>query len=455
MTRVAIVGGGLAGLTVAEALLAGRPDLDVQIFERQARAGGLVGSERVDGFLCETGPNGFLDRAPATLALVDRLGLTPRLLASRDQARRRYVYRAGRLRPLPSSPLDLFASGVLPVIGMMRALAEPLVRTVSAGDETLHAFVARRFGGDAADVLAEAVASGVFGGEARQLSVRSCFPVLAEMEREHGSVLRALVARRRAESGAPRGLGRLTSFPEGVGELVSALTRRLGARLHLATGVERVEWAGGDCRVVLEHGRTVVADAVVVACDAASASRVLDRDRELAAALATIPSAPIVTIALGYAAASVGRPLDGFGFLAPRSSGLRLLGVLWESSVFPDRAPEGHVLLRVMLGGATDPDAASTDDQRLLARVRAELRTTMKLNTPPVFTRIARHRTGLPQFTAGHHDRLARIDRACARHPGLHLGGHALRGVGVNALVEDAQRLAERVTADLLLRQPA
>jgi protoporphyrinogen/coproporphyrinogen III oxidase len=458
MTRIAVVGGGLAGLTVAEALLTRHGhDIDLTVFERQPRAGGLVRSERLDGFLVEHGPSGFLDTAPATLALIERLGLTGRLLQCRDEARRRYVYRAGRLRRLPSSPFTLLTSGVLTPAGALRALAEPLVRRApSGGDETIHAFVARRFGLNAADVLADAVSSGVFGGDARLLSLRSCFPDLRVMEDEHGSVVRALLARRRtaARSGGPRS-GRLTSFPEGLGELVTALSERLGARLRLQTPVERVTRTADGYQLAVGGGASVTADAVVMTCDLLAARRLLESERDLLAALAAIPSAPIVTIALGYPVSSLARPLDGFGLLAPRSAGVRLLGVLWESSVFPHRAPPDHVLLRVMVGGATDPDAVSVDDERLLARVRAELRTTMGLGARPVFARVVRHRPGLPQFVVGHAGQLERIDRALARTPGLHLGGHGLRGVGVNALIEDAGRLADTIAVRVRSPQPA
>ena len=194
--KVAVVGGGVAGLTVAEALLSSTPEIDVAVYEQQPRAGGLVRTERRDGFLCEHGPSGFLDNTPSTLSLVERLGLAGRLIASRDEARRRYVVRNGQLRALPASPRALLTSGVLPVTGAMRALAEPLVRPKSGGgDESIRAFATRRFGRHAADVLADAMVSGIFAGDPDALSLEACFPDLPRMEREHGSVVKALIAR--------------------------------------------------------------------------------------------------------------------------------------------------------------------------------------------------------------------------------------------------------------------
>ena len=458
MNRVAIVGGGLSGLALAHALLRRTtPDLpiEVSVFESERRAGGLLRTERVDGFLCEHGPSSFLDRAPATIALVEALGLTSRLQRSHDRARRRFIYRGGRLRAVPASPPGLFTSGLLSLPGALRLILEPLVRRPAAvADESIHAFAARRFGEQAAAVLADAMVSGIFCGDARQLSMRACFPAVVRMETEHGSVVRAMLARRGSTGDRGRqGLGRLTSFPEGIAELAEALTHSLGPNLRLSTGVERLQSVGACHQLTLSDGRSVVADAVVITAGGAATARLLAHtDAALAADLTAIPSAPMVTVCLGYPAGAIGHRLEGFGFLAPRSAGLQLLGVLWESSIFADRAPAGHVLLRVMVGGATDPGAVDLDDERLLARVRAELRATMQVTGHPRLVRIIRHRPGLPQYVTGHGERLARIESALERRPGLFVGGHAFRGVGINACIEDASLLADRVIGMLTRR---
>ena len=429
--------------------------IQVSIFEREPRAGGLLRTDRAGDFLCEHGPNGFLDRASATMALVDALGLTSRLQPSHDHARRRFIYRGGRLRAVPGGPLGLLTSGVLSLPGALRLVAEPLVRRSAVPpDESIHAFAARRFGDEAASVLADAMVSGIFGGDAHQLSMRACFPAIARMEAEHGSVVRALLAR--PGPGDRRGLGRLTSFKHGMAELVDALTRALGPNLHVSTGVERLDSVGGCHELTLSDGRRTLADAVVVTAGGSAATRLLaPTDAALASDLAAIPSAPMVTVCLGYPASAIARRLEGFGFLAPRSAGLRLLGVLWESSIFPDRAPAGYALLRVMLGGATDPDVVDLDDQRLLARVRTELRATMQVTGQPELVRVIRHRPGIPQYACGHGERLVRIESALERRPGLFVGGHAFRGVGINACIEDASAMADRVIGALATRAVA
>jgi len=409
------------------------------VYEQQPRAGGLVRTERIDGFLCEHGPSGFLDNAPATADLIDRLGLGDRVIGSREEARRRYVFRSGRLRELPASPPGLLTSGVLPIAGAVRALAEPFVPIGKAhGDESIRAFVVRRFGRHAADVLADAMVSGIFAGDADTLSLDACFPELPRMERDHGSVVKGLIARGRR----PR--PRLRSFADGMEALVDALVSRLGGRVHLSSAVARVEAAGGGYRLTLGSGQFEAADAVVLTCGTPAIGRILESVATAPAELA-VPSAPMAVVCLGYASEAMSRPLDGFGFLAPRHSGIRALGAVWESSLFPGRAPAGHVLLRVMAGGATDAGLPALDDDALVAAVREDLRRAMAIREAPRFVRVIRPQEGLPQYVLGHPERLRRVDGWLAGHPGLHLGGHSFRGVGVNALVEDAGRIARAI----------
>lgn len=457
MPRVVIVGGGIAGLACAHRLTVDAGDrCEVIVLEQSDRIGGPLRSERVDGFLCEWGPNGFLDNAPDTLALVSELGLDADLLPSLDHARRRFVFRRGRLHLLPLSPGGFLRSGVMSLRGKLRLAAEPLARRKREGDETIHAFAERRLGREAADVLIDPMVSGVFAGDARQLSLQASFRKIWELEAEHGGLFRALVARRKARraSGAPIGapFGRLTSFAGGIETLPLALGRSLGARVRTRTsvvGLEPVPGTGNtpsSWRVSLGAGDVVTSDHVVLTVGPSAASRlVMMLDAELAATLARIPSAPVAVIALGYDLPALGHPLDGFGFLVPRGEGPRILGALWDSSVYAGRAPAGQGLIRVMAGGAHDPDMLALTDDDLVGVVRQDLQTVMGITTTPRMVRIIRHAEGIPQYTVGHLDRLARIEEALMRHAGLHLAGHGYRGVGINHGIADANKVAARV----------
>ncbi len=452
--HVAIVGGGIAGLAVAQALRresAGHRDLAITVLERAPRAGGNIRTEVVDGFVCEWGPNGFLDNAPATLDLVREVGLQSRLQPSDDRARRRFIFRRGCLHPLPGGPLDFLASGLLSWPGKLRIALEPVARRRPEGDETIHAFATRRIGREAADVLIDSMVSGVFGGDARALSLRACFPKMWQMETDHGGLFRAMFARRRQHPrrngeaiGSP--LGRLTSFRGGCEDLVRGLVGALGGVVQTGVEVQGLSRVGGRYRLEIAGRTPLEADAVVLAGGAAVDARLVSGlDPALSAAIGAIPSAPMVVACLGYRADRLARPLDGFGFLVPRGEGIRTLGVLWDSSVYPGRAPEGHVLLRAMIGGATDPEAVVLDETALLTLVRADLRTTMGLDLAPDFVRVIRHRTGIPQYTVGHLDRLAHAEARLRAWPGLALAGNGYRGVAINACIADAIPVARQI----------
>ena len=463
MKRVAIAGGGISGLTLALQLGDRASDveggLEVVVLEARDRLGGNIRTEQVDGYTMEAGPNGFLDNAPATLDLVRRLGLEDRLQPADPRAARRFLYRDGRLHLLPSGPGGLLTTRALSLRGRLRVLGEPLVRRgPEAVDESVHAFASRRIGAEAASVLVDAMVSGVFAGDARQLSLGSAFPRMAAMEAEHGSLIRAMAARRKRRkeddpAGGPAGPGgTLTSFDEGMSVLVDGLGAALGPAVRTGRPAVGLEQQGGRWRVRLEDGGAVDADAVVLTVPSARAATLLGPvDEGLAAVTGSIPAAGLAVLALGYRVADVGGSApDGFGFLVPRGQGPRILGCLWSSSIFPGRAPEGHVLFRCMIGGARDDEAVSLDEGELMDVVRRDLRTTMGITGGPRFVRIYRWPAGIPQYTIGHAERLERIQARLRDLPGLHVGGSAYHGVSMNACIASAPAQAERVLQDLI-----
>jgi oxygen-dependent protoporphyrinogen oxidase len=466
--RVAIIGGGIAGLSVAHAVRAQSPDADIVVLERGDRVGGNVRSEVVDGYLCEWGPDGFLDNAPATLEFIETIGLTPRLVRSRDAARRRYIFRHGRLHEVPMSPASFLLSPLLSPFGRLRVLGEPFVSKPPRHDESILSFAERHIGREAAHVLVGSMVSGIFAGDASQLSLRSAFPKMHDMEARYGSLTRAMLAKRRErknENGMGAPAGTLTSFTGGMEDLVRTAATALGSAVRTGCRVSELQVRQGfndppRPRLVGARAfsvgcgtRLVEADAVVLAGPAHETAQLV---REFAPAastlLAGIHTAPLAVVCLGYdeAALTAERgPLDGFGFLIPRGEGPRILGALWETSIYPDRAPRGKALLRVMIGGATDLSAVEMADADLVSTVRADLRQTMGLRLDPAFVHIVRHWRGIPQYTIGHEGRLERIEAAVAAHRGLFLAGNSYRGVSINACIEDAHRIAGRVADHL------
>lgn len=454
MSSIAIVGGGVTGLTIAHEIRKRAPSADVVILEPRERAGGNVRTETYDGYLCEWGAVGFLDNAPDTLRVAREIGLEARLQPSRDEARRRYIFRGGRLHEVPAAPPAFLTSRLISFRGKARIFGEPFAAGPPDGDESIAGFATRRIGREAASILVDSMVSGIYAGDASALSLRACFPKMWDMERDHGGLFRALIARRKLRRkgdavGAPS--GRLTSFPRGMTELVEALTASLGPIVRTSSPVVDLRPPALTGYALTTPRGRVAADAVVLAGPAAeSADLVSAFGFGLSSALRAIPTAPLAVVCLGYDAAALiadRGPLDGFGFLVPRSEKIRTLGALWESSIYDGRAPAGKALLRVMIGGATDPHILDVEDAALLTQVRADLLVTMGLTIAPEMVRIIRHPRGIPQYTIGHLDRLARIDAELERFPGLFVAGNSYRGVSINNCIADAPAIAERALA--------
>ncbi len=304
--------------------------------------------------------------------------------------------------------------------------------------------------------------SGIYGGDVRALSLQATFPKMWKMEADHGGLVRAMISRKKksasaAASGGPAGPGgTLTSFREGLQELIDALAREAGPALRLHSRVVRVAEAGPrGFRLFLAGGESIDAEAVVLACPAWFAAEIVSGlDVELAGALAGIPSASLAVAHFGFDEADLARRPHGFGFLVPRGEGPRILGTLWSSSIFPGRSPAGKVLLTSMVGGAHDPEAVALDDAALTDIVRKDLGETMGIDAAPRFVRIFRQPRGIPQYTLGHIGRLETIDRRLSAHPGLFACGNSYRGISVNACVDEAPRIADAALEAAVRRSP-
>ncbi len=451
--RVVVVGGGISGLACAFTLLddARRRGhaLDLTVLDAGARPGGHAQTVLADGFVVESGPNGFLNREPHTLALADALGLTPRLVEARPEAKRRFIVRDGRLCQVPEGPLSLFTSPALSWRGKLRLAAEPWAPGPPDGaDETVHAFATRRIGAEAAEMLVDAAVSGISAGDSRRLSVQAQFPMMTDMERAHGSLVRAMFARKKD----PSGPSRLLSLDTGMGALTGALADALGDRVQSGVTVQSVAPHGGAWRVMAAGGAEFLADHVVLAVPArVAAPMVAAADTRLAMHLADIEYAGLAVVALAYRVLDIPRPLDGYGYLITRPECLATLGVVWESSLFPRRAPEGWALLRVMVGGARRPDVLRMADADLLALARQELRRVLGVTAAPAASWVFSWPEAIAQYTVGHRQRRQAIADRAAAHDGLTLCGTAYDGVSFNHAVKSA-RLSARAVAERVWR---
>ena len=448
--RLVIVGGGVTGLSLActiqdEARRRQAP-LALTVLEAGPAAGGHARTIHADGFAIEAGPNGFLSREPETLALVEMLGLSDRLVEANPAARRRFIVRDGRLCLVPDSPKALVTSAALSWRGKLRLLAEPFASGPPGREETVHEFATRRIGREAADMLVDTAVSGISAGDSHRLSVGAQFPMMTDMEREHGGLFRAMFARRKAGQGPSRLMG----FDRGMGVLTGAMVCRLGAALQVGRAARGVERHGRGWRVHLKDGEALEADHVVLATPArVAAPMVSGLDQALAAAMLDIPYSGVAVVACGFRVDDIPRPLDGYGYLVTRAEGLATLGVLWESTIFPRRAPEGMALLRVFIGGARRPDIVTMDEEALVDLARVELQRVLGVVRAPAHVSVFRWPEAIAQYTLGHAERRARIATRLLQHEGLHVCGTSYDGVSFNHAVKSgrgtARILAERL----------
>ncbi|MBM4062066.1 MAG: protoporphyrinogen oxidase [Planctomycetes bacterium] len=426
-----IAGAGAAGLARAWFRLAAAPSLRLCVAEAAPRAGGWMRSVPRDGYLCEAGPQGFRPNE-ATDELCAALGVAGDVVPAAAAAQRRWVLLRGRMVALPAGPGQFLASPLLSFGDKLRLFGEPWRRRGDDPEESMADFLVRRFGRGTRP-LAEALAHGIFAGDAARLEMASMFPLLTELEQRHGSVVRGLFRRKRDRSKPRVQRPVLCSFRGGMAGLADRFVRELGDRLLLGTPVQSLQ-KDGDHYVVGFGGarpRSVRAREVALALpSAAAAALVAGFDPALAADLQQIRSASVASVYLGAPRERFAHPLDGFGCLAPKHDS-PLLGVLLCSSVFPDHAPRGHALLRVMTGGAEHPREIDRSDAELCAQAAGHARALFGLSGEPTFLHVERCRDAIAQFEKGHRARLERIGARLSHHPGLSLLGACYRQIAV------------------------
>lgn len=443
MRRVLIVGGGISGLATAWFLR--QRGHAVAVLEAGAEPGGSVRTIRRDGFLVEAGPNSVLYRDGALGDLVRGVDLERDLIEANAAAKRRYIAKDGRPVPLPGDPLGFLSTRVFTPAGKLRLLLEPFYGRAVA-EESIAQFVRRRLGPQFLDWAIDPFVSGVYAGDPARLSVRAATPKIYALETEYGSLFLGAAARMlRGRPSGPQPMGRLVSFRAGMQTLPRAIAGRLGGDFRAGEAVLAIArqpkgWAVRTASVTEE------ADDLVLAVPAYRAAELLAPiDRDASDMLRGIRYPSVASVALGFERAQVVHPLDGFGMLIPGRLGCETLGVLFSSTLFPERAPPGRVLLTAFVGGARHEPAGGLPEGALVERVLAELGPLLGIRGAPVFQQVTRWAQAIPQYELGHLERLARIDEALGRLSGLHVRANWRDGVSLGDCVANAQTLAEKL----------
>ncbi len=462
--QVAVLGAGIAGLATAYNLEAGAVArgiaVDVTVFEASSTVGGKVRTIREDGYVIEEGPNGWLDNEPATSRLLKSLSLDSVALASEDETRHRFLLIGGKLRELPVSPRAFIKSDILSPLAKLRVAGELVVpRGKRLGmaavdpraDETVYEFGRRRLGRHFAERFLDPMVKGIYGGDARRLSLQAAFPRMVELEKKHGGLFKALmkISRERKRSGVSGASaagpgGTLMSFRYGMATLPQSLEGAIRGPIFTGCPVLRV-WRESDGWHVDAGGASSGPyDCVIDAAPAHSAASHFE-GAELSGLLGEVPYAPMAVIVLAFERGKVEHPLRGFGMLNPSLERRRLLGVLWSSSIFKGRAPEGKVVLRCMAGGAGNPEIMELPDEELVGLCLEELSPLYGLKGDPERTWVIRHEKAIAQYERGHPARLRAIGEVLQGMPGMHLVGSSYRGVSTNHCIAEAERTAAKV----------
>jgi len=445
---VAVIGGGMSGLSVAFWLL--QNNIEVIVLEQTDRPGGLIRSYRSNGYLADYAANCLLNYLPEVNNLCDMVGVGAEKVYRSEAARNRYLFKHGHPSPMPQGLMQFVSTDLWSTRGKLRLLAEPLIpRDKSGDDETVAHFIRRRFGKETLEYIVEPFIGGSYAGDPEQLSLKSTFPTLHALEQRYGSLTTGAIIRRMRGSRASCPM-HLFSFCDGMETLPKAISLHLGDRFNPDTEVVEIRVNGKhNYRIDVEsNGRHIIynADAVCIATPAYDAAKLLSRiASETSELLERVGYSPIAVVYTGFARDKVRHPLDGIGCMVPSKDGGFILGTLWNSSLFSNRAPAGMVAITNYLGGKRHPEALERTNEELLDITMNDLKKIIGISGPPDYVHIVRHQRALPQFSVGHKDIVIKLDDLQNRIPGLFITGNYLSGISVRDCISYGKRLSGRI----------
>ena len=448
MKSVAIIGAGITGLTAAFYLK--RQGVPVTVFEAGGRVGGVIQSIRQDGFLAEFGPNTILETSPKIAQLVRDAGLESRRLNSDPKAEARFVVRYGRPIEMPGSPLGFFTTKLFSAKAKLAVLREPFLKPRRDDvEESIAQFVVRRLNQEFLDHAIDALVAGIYAGDPHKLSLPHAFPKLKALEDKYGSMIKGQIfgARDRKKSGeVAKDRAAKFSFDEGLRVLPDTLAAQFGDSLKLNTPVTKLTQASGGWRVTTANGETEFG--TVIYCGTAhrlAGLRVESQQRLDLAAFSEISYPPVASVVLGFRREDVAHPCSGFGMLIPKIEGFKILGTIFSSALFPNRAPAGHLNLTSYIGGARHPELAVLPPEKLVELTLTDLRALLGVKGRPVFQHVALYPKAIPQYNVGYGKYRELLNDIENKAPNLFFAGHYRDGVSLGDSIVSGVNIAERV----------
>jgi len=454
--EIGIIGGGISGIAAAfwidKMLLNEGIDCKITLIEKEQSLGGTIDTVSKDGFYIEAGPNGFLDSKPHTLKLFDDAGLSRNLLRSNDAARKRFIMRSSKLVKLPEKPMEFLKSDILSFKGKLRVASEFFIpKKKNDRDETVAEFAIRRLGKEACDYLISPMVSGIFAGDPYKLSLKSCFPVIADLEKTYGGLFKGMLKKKNKKSGPAGPGGVLTSYNGGLINAIKDLTATTSkVEYRLNDGVIDVKKLKNRFRVTTSKDNLYEFDHLIIASPSYSAADYLKNiDEKLSYLLDNIPYAPAFVVGFGFNEADVKHDLDGFGYLIPLKENRKILGALFTSSIFPERAPEGKKLIRVIMGGDCNRWIIDKPEDELVLIALEGISDTLGIKGHPGVIQYFKWNKAIPQYYTGHAEIVREIETICDEISNLYIGGNLLYGIGINDCTRTSYQIAEKVVNEI------
>ncbi|MCB0588360.1 MAG: protoporphyrinogen oxidase [Phaeodactylibacter sp.] len=451
--RVAVIGAGVSGLCTAYWLQ--KNGFEVRVFEKTAHAGGVIASERVNGFLVDLGPNSTLETSEVLKGLVEELGLGAEKVYASEVSNKRYIVRNGKLMPIPMSVLSFLQTGLFSWKAKLRLLQEPFLKPTLGDDISLADFVHHRLGREFLDYAINPFVAGVYAGDPRTLSTAAGFPKLYALEKNYGSLIRGAILgarERKKRKEVAKDRARMFSFRDGMQTFTDALKEKVGP-ITYNTSVTGLQIRDGRFELQLEqegHKQQQEFGLVVSSVPThALAPLVSEIAPDMAQPLADVYYPPVAVVYMAFKQEDIQRELDGFGFLVPEVEKRKILGSIWSSTIFPDRAPEGYASFTSFVGGTRQPDNALLPDEQLKEMVVSELKSLVGITGEPAFTKIKKWQKAIPQYKVGYKKVQAIFEKLEAQYPGLHFAGNYRRGISVGDSVLSAHETVERILGNI------